>query len=105
VEEQVSQNRASPLTAAQILATGTPCRAVIQTAQPLGYQKDGKDVWGFVLNTMVEGESPTQARVGMGVPAEATALLFPGANLPAKRREDIADGVSIDWQAALAEHG
>lgn len=98
------QNRESKLSAAEILATGAPCRAVVQSAQPLGFQKDGLDVWGIVLNAIVEGEPASQARIGIGVPAEAVALVFPGANLPAKRRGDIDDGTSIDWTTALKDH-
>jgi hypothetical protein len=97
------QTHASALSAAEILATGTPCRAVVQSAQPLDMQKDGLDVWGIVLNAIADGEPASQARIGVGVPPEAMALVFPGANLPAKRRSDIADGVSIDWDAAVAE--
>ena len=97
-------NREGALSAAEILTTGTPCRAIIQSSQPLGFQKDGLDVWGLVLNAIAEGEPTSQARIGIGVPAEAMALVFPGANLPAKRRGDIDDGVTIDWAAALTDH-
>jgi hypothetical protein len=97
-------NRDSPVKAAEILATGTPCRAIIQTSQPLGIKKDGHDVWGLVLNaTFDDGQPPIQARTGVAIPAEAMALVFPGAILPAKRRADVLDGVAIDWEAALAE--
>ncbi len=95
-------NREGELTAAEILATGTSCRAVVQSAQPLGFQKDGLDVWGLVLNAIADGEASSQVRIGIGVPADAMALVFPGANLPAKRRSDVQDGVSIDWSAALS---
>lgn len=101
---QVGQNRVSPVSAAEILATGTPCRVVIQSATPMGMKKDGNDVWGFVLNVL-EGTGTTQARVGMGVPAAAMPLIFPGANLPAKHRSDVPDGVAIDWVAAMSAGG
>lgn len=61
-------------------------------------------MWGIVLNAIVEGEPASQARIGIGVPAEAVALVFPGANLPAKRRGDIDDGVSTNWITALKDH-
>jgi hypothetical protein len=92
--------RMSPVSGAEILATGTPCRAIIQSASPLGTQKDGHDVWGIVLNAIADGEPTTQARIGIGVPAAAMALVFPGSNLPARRRSDVEDGVCIDWDAA-----
>lgn len=95
-------NRTSRVSGAEILATGTPCRAIVQSAQPLGFQKDGHDVWGIVLNAVSEGGETIQARIGIGVPSEAVALLFPGADLPAKRRSDVDDGVCIDWDEALA---
>lgn len=99
---QPPPNRTSPVSGAEILATGTPCRAIVQSAQPLGFQKDGNDVWGIVLNAVSEGEDPIQARIGIGVPPEAVSLLYPGADLPAKRRRDVDDGVCIDWDEALA---
>jgi hypothetical protein len=101
--EAVPQNRESPVKAAEILATGTPCRAIIQTSQPLGIKKDGHDVWGLVMNATSDTEPPIQVRIGIAIPNEAMALVFPGANLPAKRRADVQDGVAIDWDAALAE--
>lgn len=100
---QPPPNRESPVSGAEILATGTPCRAIVQSAQPLGFQKDGVDVWGIVLNAVVEGAAPVSARIGLGVPPEAVPLLFPGSNLPAKYRSDVADGVCIDWEAALTQ--
>jgi hypothetical protein len=96
-------NRESEVSAKQILDTGTPCRAIVQSAQPLGFQKDGLDVWGIVLNATEDGGATTQARIGIGVPPEAVALLFPGANFPAKKRADVQDGVTIDWAAAAGD--
>lgn len=96
-------NRESEVSAQQILESGVPCKAIVQSAQPLGFQKDGMDVWGIVLNAIEDGGATTQARVGIGVPTEAVALLFPGSNLPAKKRADVQDGVAIDWAAALAD--
>lgn len=99
---QPPPNRVSAVSGAEILATGLPCRAIVQSAQPLGFQKEGKDVWGIVLNAVAEGAAPFSARIGLGVPPEAVSLLFPGADLPAKYRSDVPDGVCIDWDAALA---
>lgn len=96
-------NRESEVSARQILESGVPCKAIVQSAQPLGFQKDGLDVWGIVLNAIEDGGATSQARVGIGVPPDAVALLFPGSNLPAKRRADVQDGVAIDWAAALAD--
>ncbi|MCW2967282.1 MAG: hypothetical protein JWM71_1054, partial [Solirubrobacteraceae bacterium] len=94
--------RQGALSAAEVLATGTPCRVIIQAAQPLGFQKKGLDVWGLTVNAIVDGEAPSQAGIGLGVPPEAMALVFPGANLPGARRSDVTDAVCIDWAAAVA---
>ena len=67
-------------------------------------EKEGT-AWGIVLNAVAEGEDTVQARVGIGVPAEAVPLLFPGADLPARRRSDVDDGVCIDWDEAIAARG
>src|SRR5450631_794359 len=63
--------------AADILASGTACRAVI-----------------------VDGRAPYQITAGNAVPDEAIPLLYPGNNLPAKKGSDDNE-VVIDWKAAL----
>jgi hypothetical protein len=102
-DDPMAGNRVSPVTGAEILATGTPCRLVVQSAQPMGMQKDGRDVWALILNVTGDGAAPRQVRIGVGVPAAATGLLFPGANLPGRQRADVPDGATPDWDAALAE--
>jgi hypothetical protein len=47
-------------------------------------------VWGIVLNAIADGEPTTQARIGIGVPAAAMALVFsrfePPGPAPQRRR-------------------
>lgn len=93
----------SALTAADILAQGAPCRAVIMGTVPL-HQLDsqGLEAVGLVLSVFVDGQAPYQAQIGLGVPPAASALVFPGASLPARVIADRPDMVTIDWPAALA---
>lgn len=100
--------QAAGMGAAEILAKGSPCRVVIVESMPLGQaDSQGRDAIGFVLSVFVEGRTPFQAQIGVGLPPEAMPLVFPGANLPAKIVSGRDDLVSIDWEAALEEskHG
>ena len=76
--------------AADILATGIPARAVIVQTQPLGMQNAaGVDMHAFVI------------QVGNPTPPEALPFLFPGSNVPVKVSAQNAQSVVVDWQAAL----
>jgi hypothetical protein len=91
-------------TAADVLARGTPARAVIVQTQPLGVKNPhGVDMHAFVLTVMLDGQKPYQAKVGNPVPDDAVPLLYPGSNLPAKVLPEEPQGVVIDFKAALAE--
>lgn len=89
--------------AAELLATGRPGRAVIVQSQALGTRSpSGVDLYAFVLTVMQEGKDPYQIQVGNPTPAAALPLLFPGSQVPVKIGENI-NAVVIDWDAALAE--
>ena len=95
----------SGTSAAEILASGAPCRAVIVQSEDLGKKnQSGVAVYGFVLTVIVDGKAPYQIQVGNPVPPEAVPLLFNGSNVPAKVLSDNPNAVVIDWTAALAEY-
>lgn len=101
-------NTTNKLTAAEVLATGSPCRVVIVESQPLDFSKPGlPPYYGLVLSVFVDGQAPSQVRVGVPVPDAAVPLLYPGSNVPAKIRADVQDAVTPDWDAAIIEasHG
>jgi hypothetical protein len=98
----IARDDASP-SAAQLLATGRPARAVIVQFAPLGMQTpEGVDVQGFLLTVMPDGEPPYQVQVGNATPPEALPLLFPGSRVPVKLGAG-PNEVVIDWQQALRE--
>lgn len=89
-------------TAADIIASGVPARAVIVQTQPLGMKNaDGVDMHAFVLTVIPEGAVPYQVQVGNPTPPEALPFLFPGSNVPVKVSSQNAQSVVVDWQAAL----
>jgi hypothetical protein len=93
--------------AAEILATGTPCEAVIVQFEPTG-MKNAKnvDVYALKLTILAEGTPPYQIMVGNPVPPEALPLLYPGSKVPAKfDPHGVKEAVAVDWQAALAPVG
>jgi len=92
-------------TAADILAKGSPARAVIVQSQPLGMKSPaGLDMYGFQLTIMVDGKAPYQIEVGNPVTPGGVPLIFPGSNLPAKYMPNGGpESVAIDWDAAVAE--
>jgi hypothetical protein len=90
--------------AAELLATGTPARAVIIQSQPLGMRSpSGVDVYALVVTILCDGHQPYQTQVGNPVPPSGLPLLYPGSNLPAKVRPEEQGQVIIDWDAAVAE--
>ena len=89
--------------AAEILATGTPARAVIVQSQPIGkVNQDGVDIYAYQLTVMPEGKDPYQIQVGNPTPPKALPFLFPGSKVPVKIGSD-PNAVVIDWDQAEAE--
>jgi len=89
--------------AADILATGTPARAVIVESQPLGKKNPaGVDIYAFQLTVIPDGKDPYQIQVGNPCPPAALPFLFPGSKVPVKIGSD-PNAVVIDWDQAKAE--
>jgi hypothetical protein len=90
--------------AAEILATGTPCEAVIVQFEPTGMKNASNiDIYALKLTILAEGVPPYQIMVGNPVPPEALPLLYPGSKVPAKfDPHGVKEAVAIDWSAALA---
>lgn len=87
--------------AADIIATGEPARAIIIQTMPLNMQNtEGVDLHGFVLTVMPEGRPPYQTKVGNPTPPEALPFLYPGSNVPVKIGSADPDSVVIDWAQA-----
>lgn len=92
-------------TSADILAKGSPARAVIVQYQPLGMKSpSGLDLYGFQLTIMADGTAPYQIEVGNPVTPGGVPLIFPGSNLPAKYMPNGGpESVAIDWDTAVVE--
>jgi hypothetical protein len=89
--------------AAELLATGEPGRAVIVQFQPLGKRNPaGVDLYAYLLTVMPDGKDPYQIRVGNPTPPTALPFLFAGSRVPVKIGT-IPNAVVIDWEAAAAE--
>ncbi|HTW08632.1 MAG TPA: hypothetical protein VME46_14035 [Acidimicrobiales bacterium] len=90
--------------AAALLASGTPCEAVIIQFETLGMKNQNNvDLYAFLLTVMPEGAAPYQIQVGNPVPPEALPLLYPGSKVPARFDPNgVKEAVAIDWAAALA---
>jgi hypothetical protein len=102
---------ASPVKAPEILARGSRCRAVLLMTMPLDQRNDdGLDVIGLVFDVTLPDGRTHQAQIGVGVPPGAMVLLHPGADLPARALDEWLrdpappDMVTVDWDAAIAEH-
>src|SRR4051812_32830708 len=81
-----SSGDANTGSAAEVMAYGEDCRAVIVEAQPLGTKNPkGLDMWAFLLTVMANDRAPYQVPVGNPVPVNAVPLIYPGNNVPAKR--------------------
>ncbi|WP_162942342.1 hypothetical protein [Desertimonas flava] len=88
--------------AADILANGLPCRAIIQQFQPLGMTNPaGLPLYAFALTVVPQDGAAYQIQVGNPVPESAMAFLFPGSQLPAKVMPGEPNSVAIDWAAAV----
>jgi hypothetical protein len=89
--------------AAELLATGDPGRAVIVQFQPLGKRNPaGVDIYAYLLTVMPEGKDPYQIQVGNPTPPAALPFLFAGSQVPVKIGTN-PNAVVIDWEAAAAE--
>ncbi|HEY4376371.1 MAG TPA: hypothetical protein VGM93_04405, partial [Acidimicrobiales bacterium] len=89
--------------AAEILATGKPAKAVILQSQALGMKNpEGIDLYAFSLTVMPDGAPPYQVQVGNPTPAEALPLLFPGSHVPVKLGTG-PNEVVIDWHQAVVQ--
>jgi hypothetical protein len=89
--------------AAEILASGTPARAVIVESQSIGkVNQAGVDIYAYQLTVMPQGKDPYQIQVGNPTPPKALPFLFPGSKVPVKIGSD-PNAVVIDWDAAEAE--
>jgi hypothetical protein len=91
--------------AAEILAYGEDCRAVIVESQPLGTKNPkGVDMYALMLTVFADGRAPYQVAVGNPVPPEGVPLLYPGNNVPAKCMASRGDKyIVVDWAAALEQ--
>ena len=90
--------------AAELLATGEPGRAVIVQFQPLGKRNPaGVDLYAYMLTVMPEGKDPYQIQVGNPTPPMALPFLFAGSRVPVKIGT-IPNAVVIDWAAAASEN-
>jgi hypothetical protein len=91
------------LSAAQILETGRPAKAVIVQFQPVGMRNpEGVEIQAFMLTVMPDGADPYQIQVGNPTPPEALPFLFPGSRVPVKLGAEPND-VVIDWQQAVRD--
>jgi hypothetical protein len=91
--------------AAELLATGEPAKAVIIEWQPLNKRNPaGVEIYAFSLTVMPSGRDPYQIQVGNPTPPAALPFLFPGSHVPVKIG-DIPNAVIIDWEKAAAEAG
>jgi hypothetical protein len=89
--------------AAELLATGQPGRAVIVEWQPLGKKNPaGVDMYAYALTVMPEGKDPYQIQVGNPTPPAALPFLFAGSHVPVKIGSD-PNAVVIDWDQAVAD--
>jgi hypothetical protein len=89
--------------AADILATGEPARAVIVESQPIGKKNPaGVDIYAYMLTVMPQGKDPYQIQVGNPTPPAALPFLFAGSHVPVKIGS-VPNAVVIDWDAAAAE--
>jgi hypothetical protein len=89
--------------AAEILATGAPGRAVIVQYQPLGKRNPaGVDIYAFMLTVMPHNGDPYQIQVGNPAPPAALPYLFPGSRVPVMSGTN-PNAVVIDWETAVAE--
>jgi hypothetical protein len=100
-----SSGDANTGSAAEILANGESCRAVIVQSQPLGKRNaQGVDLYALLLTVMADGRAPFQVPVGNPVPPEAVPLLYPGNNVPAKYMPERGDNhIVVDWAAAVEQ--
>jgi hypothetical protein len=89
--------------AAEVLATGDPCRVIVQQFQDLGMTNPaGLPMYAFALTVIPANGNAYQAQVGNPVPNEAMAYLYPGSQLPARVMPGQPNGIAIDWARVTA---
>jgi hypothetical protein len=100
----ISEQTTGAPTAASILETGSPVRAVIIQSQSLSAKNPaGVELYALVLTILEDGQPPRQIQAGNPVPEACIPLLYPGSNMPAKALPGQPNLVAVDWDAALAE--
>jgi hypothetical protein len=100
----ISDQTTGAPSAASVLETGNPVRAVVIQTQSLSAKNPaGLDLYAFVLTILEEGQAPRQVQAGNPVPASCIPLLYPGSNVPAKVDPNQPGLVAIDWDTALTE--
>jgi hypothetical protein len=88
--------------AAHILETGDPAKAVIVEFQSLSKRNQaGVEIYAYTLTVMPTGADPYQIQVGNPTPPAALPFLFAGSHVPVKIGS-IPNAVVIDWDAAVA---
>jgi hypothetical protein len=101
----IASGDANTGSAAEILANGEACRAVIVESQPLGKKNQkGVDMYALLLTVLADGQAPYQVPVGNPVPPEAVPLLYPGNTVPAKRLPSRGEKyIVVDWAEAVTQ--
>ncbi|MCW2939557.1 MAG: hypothetical protein JWN00_2542 [Actinomycetia bacterium] len=100
----ISDQTTGAPTAASVLETGNPVRAIVIQTQSLSARNPaGLELYAFVLTILEEGHPPRQIQAGNPVPASCIPLLYPGSNMPAKVHPGQPALVAIDWDEALTE--
>jgi hypothetical protein len=100
----ISEQSTGAPSAASVLETGTPVRAVIVQTQSLNAKNPaGLELYALVLTILEDGQPPRQIQIGNPVPDSCVPLLYPGSNVPARALPGQPNVVAVDWDAALAE--
>ena len=89
--------------AAEILATGAPGTATIQSAQQLPMTSpEGWPLYLLNMTVQLEGGAATPVQNGQKVPPDQTGRMVPGAQVPVKADPSNPMKCAIDWEAAGA---
>jgi hypothetical protein len=89
--------------AAQILANGTPAKAVIVESMALNKKNpEGVEIYAYTLTVMPTEGDPYQIQVGNPTPPSALPFLYAGSHVPVKIGS-IPNAVVIDWEKAAAD--
>ena len=88
--------------AAHILETGEPAKAVIVEFQSLNKRNQASvEIYAYTLTVIPSGRDPYQIQVGNPTPPAALPFLFAGSHVPVKIGS-IPNAVVIDWDQAVA---